>query len=347
MRAQTCPASFSTRKVWSTYSRVSTAFRPATTWKQSWSKTTPLYSKRKDSSAPLRRPRMRNSSAALLIGGEAAPAHAVGESGEQPRGVVPADAGVGDRYAARERLAGDEILAAFSEVAFDHHAEDALLAGGELARDVAPDLDLAAELLGRVGVREVDHEVRGEARTGELLRRLLDARAVVVGRFAAAQDDVAVLVAERLEDRRLAGLGHPHERVRRGRGAQRVDRDADRAVGAVLEAHRARQAGCELAMALRLGRARPDRAPGDQELGAARHAEAVDLEQQPARELEALVDGEAAVQARVVDETLPAHGGARLLEVHAHHHEQVVRVLDGCCLQAARVLQRRIVVVDR
>src|SRR5688572_23703797 len=144
MRAQTCPASLSARKVWSTYSRVSTAFRPATTWKHSWSKTTPLYSKRKESSLPLRRPRMRNSSAALLIGGEAALAHAVGEIGEQRRGVVPADARVGDRDAARERLAGNEVLAALGEVALDHHAEDALLARGELARDVAPDLDLAA-----------------------------------------------------------------------------------------------------------------------------------------------------------------------------------------------------------
>src|SRR5688500_16424751 len=164
MRAQACPASLSARKVWSTYSRVSTAFRPATTWKQSWSKTTPLYSKRKESSLPLRRPRMRNSSADLLIGGQPALAHAVGEGGEQLHGVVPADARVGDRDTVRERLAGDQILAALGEMAFHHDAEDALLAGGQLARDVAPDLDLAAELLGRVGVREVDHEVRGEAR---------------------------------------------------------------------------------------------------------------------------------------------------------------------------------------
>ena len=59
MRAHTWPASPSALKVASVYSRVSTAFRPAKTWKQSWSKATPLYVKRIDSSLPGRRPRMR------------------------------------------------------------------------------------------------------------------------------------------------------------------------------------------------------------------------------------------------------------------------------------------------
>src|SRR6185312_2606883 len=110
----------------------------------------------------------------------------------------------------------------------------------------------------------------------------------------------------------------------RGRGAQRVDRDLDRSVGAVLESDRAREARRELAMGLRLGGARADRAPGDEvrdvlrreeveEFGAAGNAQLVDLEEQPARLPQALVDGEAAVEARVVDEALPAHGGARLL----------------------------------
>jgi hypothetical protein len=80
--------------------------------------------------------------------------------------------------------------------------------------------------------------------------------------------------------------------VRRLRGADRVDGDAHVAVGAVLEADRARQAGGQFAMHLRLGGARADRAPGDQvggvlrrdrveELGRAGQAHLVDLEQQP------------------------------------------------------------------
>ena len=72
------------------------------------------------------------------------------------------------------------------------------------------------------------------------------------------------------------------------RGADGVDRDLDVAVGAVLEADRARQPGRQLAMDLALGRARADRAPGHEvgdvlrrdrveELGAGRQAELVDV----------------------------------------------------------------------
>jgi hypothetical protein len=55
--------------------------------------------------------------------------------------------------------------------------------------------------------------------------------------------------------------------------------------------------------------------------------EAVDVDQQLARDAQALVDAEAFVQVRVVDQALPADRGARLLEVHAHHDFQRVGVL--------------------
>ena len=132
----------------------------------------------------------------------------------------------------------------------------------------------------------------------------------------------------------------------------------DAAVGAVLEADRAAQARGELAVALALRRARADGAPGDQvgdvlraeqveELGAQRQAQRGQVQQQPARHLQALVDGEAAVQVRVVDVALPADGGARLLEVGAHHDQQVAGQLVGHGLQAAAVVERLVVVVDR
>lgn len=59
-----------------------------------------------------------------------------------------------------------------------------------------------------------------------------------------------------------------------------------------------------------------------------------------------LVDAETAVQARIVDVALPAHGGARLLEVHAHDDEQVVGQRVGRLLELARVLHGLFVVVD-
>ena len=90
----------------------------------------------------------------------------------------------------------------------------------------------------------------------------LDARRVIVRCLAAAQDDVAVAVSGGGGDRGAAGLGHGQEMVRlRGR-LYRIDRDLDVAVGAVLEADRAGEAGGQFAVSLALGRARADRAPG-------------------------------------------------------------------------------------
>ena len=78
-----------------------------------------------------------------------------------------------------------------------------------------------------------------------------------------------------------------------------------------------------------------------------RQAEPVDVEQQAAREPQALVDVEAAVQVRIVDQPLPADRGARLLEVHAH--DDLERALEALALlaQPARVLQRRGGIVNR
>jgi hypothetical protein len=49
---------------------------------------------------------------------------------------------------------------------------------------------------------------------------------------------------------------------------------------------------------------------------------------------------------RIVDQALPAHGGARLSK-YTHHHQQVVLQALGLDLQAAGVFHRRGVVVDR
>ena len=115
----------------------------------------------------------------------------------------------------------------------------------------------------------------------------------------------------------------------RGR-LHRVGGDAHIAVGAVLEADRAGQAGSQLAVNLAFGGARADRRPrhqiGDvlrrrhvEEFGAGRQTEIVHRGKHVAGETQALVDVEAAVEVRIVDQSLPAHRGARLLEIDAHH----------------------------
>ena len=125
-------------------------------------------------------------------------------------------------------------------------------------------------------------------------------------------------------------LGHAEEAVRMGGRPDGVDGDLHAAVGAVLEAdrHRAGRRPARGAPGSRscARRSRPRHQVGDElrrdrveELAAGRQPELDQVEQQPPRQPQPLVDREAAVQVRVVDQPLPADGGARLLEVDAHH----------------------------
>ncbi len=123
-----------------------------------------------------------------------------------------------------------------------------------------------------------------------------------------------------------------------------------------LKPDRHRQSGAQLAVDLALGGASADRAPGHgvgdvlrgdrvEPLDAHGQPERHHLQQQPARDAQAAVHVPGAVQVGVVDQALPPGGGARLLEVDAHDHAQVVAQLAGLRGQAVRVLQRRLGVV--
>ena len=169
---------------------------------------------------------------------------------------------------------------------------------------------------------------------------------------------MAVRVAGRGHDPGQALLGHAEEAVRVGSRLDAVDRDLNAAVGPVLEPDRHRQARGELAVDLALGRARADRAPGDrvgeelrrdrvEELAAGRQAKRDHVAHERARLAQALVDRERAVQVRVVDQALPADRRARLLEVAAHHDQQVVGQLVGDDLEPPRVVEPGRRVVDR
>src|ERR671931_223954 len=79
--------------------------------------------------------------------------------------------------------------------------------------------------------------------------------------LAAAQDDVAVGIAARRDDRAEPLLGHAEEAMRMRASTDGIDGDLHVAVGAVLETDRHRETRGELAVHLTLGRPRPDRAP--------------------------------------------------------------------------------------
>ncbi len=204
---------------------------------------------------------------------------------------------------------------------------------------------------------DIDHQPGCHADPGEFRRGRLDARRVIIGLNAAAQDDVAVLVAGGRRDRAAPALGHRHEMMRLGGRFHRLGGDAQIAVGAVLEADRAGQARCQLAMDLALGRARADRAPGDEvgnvlrrghveELGRRRQAEIVDGREHVARHPQPLVDVEAAVEVGIVDQALPADRGARLLEIDAHDDLEPVGQGLAQRRQTAGVVHGRDRIVD-
>jgi iron complex outermembrane receptor protein len=314
---------------------------------------------------PLRPGAVRQRDLAVLIGAgrlrvlaQAALAYRGGQALEHVEARFPVDAAVRDRLAVAQFLARDQVLAAADQVRFHHHADDAVVAVRDLLRDVGAHRDLVFRLLAAVGVRRVDHQAARQAVGAQRLAGFFDAGGVVVRRLAAAQDDMAVLVAGSGHDRRVAALRHGQEMVRLRRGLDRVGRDLDVAVGAVLETDRARQAGGQFAVHLRLGGARADRAPADQvgnilradhvqELGAGRQAQFVDVAQQCARHAQSVVDAEAVVHVRIVDQTLPAHRRARLFEIHAHHDFKLAGEPVTLLEQAARILHRGLRIVDR
>ena len=204
----------------------------------------------------------------------------------------------------------------------------------------------------------VDHE---PARGALLVQRGLgvpDAgRVVVRAALAAAENDEAVLVAGGADDGHEPGLGDGQEVVRVAHGADGVDGDVEAAVGAVLEADGEAEARGELAVQLALGGAGADGADAQQvgeklgrdgveQLAGQRHTAVRQVDEELPADAQALVDAERVVDVRVVDQALPADRRARLLEVRAHHDQQIVLVLAPQREQALGVLKGGGGVVD-
>ena len=219
-------------------------------------------------------------------------------------------------------------------MALDHDADDATVTTGDLTSHILTHLDLLFGLLAAVGMAEVDHDAGRQPCLDDLLSGDIDALGVIVGAVPTAQDDVGIGIAGGGEDGRLPVLGDRHEHMRPGRRMDGVDGDLHVTVGAVLEAHWTRQARGEFPMALTLGGAGADRPPAHQVrdvlgtdqvqiLGAGRHPHLGQVQEQLTGQRQTLVDLEAAVQVRVVDQALPADGGPGLFKIDPHDHHQV------------------------
>ena len=132
----------------------------------------------------------------------------------------------------------------------------------------------------------------------------------------------------------------------------------DRTVGGVLEADWHRHARRELAMHLAFGVASADRTPANQvadvlrgdrvkPFRGCRESKAQHIGQHLACKPHALANVELAVEIRIVDQSLPPDGGARLFEIHAHHDDQLVfqlffdgRELCGVFVCGFRIMNR-------
>ena len=82
-------------------------------------------------------------------------------------------------------------------------------------------------------------------------------------------------------------------------------------------------------------------------LGGQRQPHFGEFHQQTPGGAQPFLDVEGIVEVRVVDQSLPADGGTRLLEIHAHHDVQAVADLVGQLAQTPRVVARGFHVVDR
>ena len=282
----------------------------------------------------------------------------VGEGVEDLAGLVPVDAGVGDALAVDERLAWDDVLAAFDEMAFDHDAGDGVISGADLAGDVVGDGGLVAMVLVGVAVGAIDHDGGDEAGFLEESGDLGDGGGVVIGAgFAAAEDDVAGGVAGGFDDGGDALFGDAEEAVWAGGGADGVDGDADAAAGAVFEADGHAEPAGEFAVDLAFDGASADGTPCDEigdvlwadgveEFGAAGDFHFREGGEELACEAEAAVDVEAFVEAWVVDVAFPADGGAWFFELDAHDDAEVFGVSACFVADEGGVFEGGFFVVD-
>lgn len=205
----------------------------------------------------------------------------------------------------------------------------------------------------------VDHETRHEALGGQLGLGILDALGVIVGALlSSAQNHEAVWITHGADYGGHTGLGDREEVVRVLDGADGVHGDVERAIGAVLEADGEGQTRGQFTVHLGFGGPRSNRTHGKtvgqelrrdgiQHLTGKGHALVGEIHEQLPRCPQTLVDLEAIVDIRVVDQSLPADGGARLLQIGAHDNQQIILVFFLQLHQSVTVFERHLGVVDR
>ena len=282
-----------------------------------------------------------------------------GEFLQESVGLRPVDAGVGDALSIDKRLAVYERLRSSNEIALNHDTHDAGFPIDDLFRHGTAYRALPAMIFAAVCMAAVNHDAGFYARPFHLLDSRSDGGGIVVGDLTStAQDDVAVRVTGGKEDGGLSRFCGAQEGMRMACRQDGFNRNLHVAGGSVLEADRTGKAGGELAVDLTLGGSRADCPPayevgdvlgGDhvEEFSAGGYAHLGQIEEQAACDAQSVADAEGFVEVRIVDQALPAEGGARLLEIDTHDDHEIAGKLGDRFFQKFRIFPGRNRVVDR
>ena len=164
-------------------------------------------------------------------------------------------------------------------------------------------------------------------------------------------------VSRRTHDRGLALPINAKKMMGPGGRLHGIDGDAGAAIRAVFVADRHRQARRHLTVRLAFRGPGADGGPTDQisdvlghhgiqEFRSRRHALACKIQKQSAGTAQTGVDVVGAIQMGIVDHPFPTHSCARLLEIHPHHHLQLILQPLPDRSQALGILARSHLVVD-
>ena len=84
-----------------------------------------------------------------------------------------------------------------------------------------------------------------------------------------------------------------------------------------------------------------------QKFGAGGNAHLGEVDEQVAGQPQAIVNFEGLVEVRIVEQALPADGGAGLFEINAHDDEKIAREFGNRALQQTRIFASGFGVVNR
>lgn len=207
-------------------------------------------------------------------------------------------------------------------------------------------------------MRAVNHDGALLALVLEGLLGSLNALFVKVGAASSAtEDNEAMGVTLCACDGSKTLLCNTKEVVLGGGSADGINGDAEVTVGTVLETNGEREARGKLTVQLGLGGAGTNstdgnavgqelRRDGIKHLASNGHASSGKVDKELARHTQTLVDLERRVDIGVVDQTLPADGSSRLLQVGTHNNAEIIAELVSENLELGGVLVGSFGVVD-